>query len=169
MSIKFIDCPPLLFKLYDKDLNNIAPNLEINTKELTQNEMMNLAADCEFVMNEHTYMDAEFIAHCKRLKSIVFLGTGASSYIDIATANNQGIRVRTIKGYGDRSVAEHAIALMFSAGRRVVEMDNSIRKGQWNTISSMEFRGKRLGVVGTGGIGSEVASCLLYTSPSPRD
>ena len=157
MSIKFIDCPPLLFKLYDKDLNNIVPNLEINTKELTQNEMMNLAADCEFVMNEHTYMDSNFLARCKKLKSIVFLGTGASSFIDIPAADSHGIRVRTINGYGNRSVAEHAIALMFSAGRRVVEMDHAIREGNWSTINSMELRGKRLGVVGTGGIGSEVA------------
>jgi len=157
MSIKFIDCPPLLFKSYDKDLSNMVPNLEINTKELTQNEMMNLAADCEFVMNEHTYMDSDFLAHCKKLKSIVFLGTGASSFIDISAADSHGIRVRTIDGYGNRSVAEHAIALMFSAGRRVVEMDHAIREGNWSTINSMEFRGKRLGVVGTGGIGSEVA------------
>ncbi|MBE24553.1 MAG: 3-phosphoglycerate dehydrogenase [Rhodospirillaceae bacterium] len=156
MSIKFIDCPVFLSKFYVGKLSKIVPDLEINTGELVPSEMLRLVEHCEFVMNDHTYMDPEFLAHCKRLKSIVFMGTGASSFIDIPAAKSQGIRVRTIKGYGDRSVAEHAIALMFSAGRRVVEMDRSIRQGEWATLNSMEFRGKRLGVVGTGGIGSEV-------------
>ena len=156
MSIRFIDCPVFLSKFYAGKLSKIVPGLEINTEELVPSEMLRLVEHCEFVMNDHTYMDPEFLANCKRLKSIVFMGTGASSFIDIPAAKSQGIRVRTIKGYGDRSVAEHAIALMFSAGRRVVEMDRSIRQGEWATLNSMEFRGKRLGVVGTGGIGSEV-------------
>jgi D-3-phosphoglycerate dehydrogenase len=156
MSIKFIDCPMFLSKFYEGKLSRIVPDLEINTGELARNELRQLAENCEFVMNDHTYMDSEFLAHCKKLKSIVFMGTGASSFIDIPAAKSQGIRVRTIKGYGDRSVAEHAIALMFSAGRRVVEMDSSIRQGEWATLNSMEFLGKKLGVIGTGGIGSEV-------------
>ena len=156
MSIRFIDCPVFLYELYAGKLSKIVPGLEINTEELGPSEMLRLVEDCEFVMNDHTYMDPEFLANCKRLKSIVFMGTGASSFIDIPAAKSHGIRVRTIKGYGDRSVAEHAIALMFSAGRRVAEMDRSIRQGEWATLNSMEFRGKRLGVVGTGGIGSEV-------------
>ena len=156
MSVNFIDCPQFLAKLYGGDLIQIVPDLKIHTGELSRNQMMALVADSKFIMNEHTYMDKEFLANGKNLKSIVFLGTGASSYIDVEAASHQGTRVRTVKGYGDRSVAEHAIALMFSAGRRVAEMDRSLRDGVWDTLNSIEFLGKKLGVVGTGGIGSEV-------------
>ena len=177
MSINFIDCPQSLAELYNGDLMQIVPELKIYTGDLSRSRMMALLADSEFVMNDHTYMDQDFLLNCKNLKAIVFLGTGASSFIDVEAATRQGIRVRTVKGYGDRSVAEHAIALMFSAGRRVAEMDRSLRNGVWDTLNSIEFLGKKLGVVGTGGIGSEVVrigsalgmDCLLYTSDAADD
>src|SRR5919106_6314600 len=101
-------------------------------------------------------MDAAFLAACPGLKSIVFLGTGAASFIDLAAAERLGIRVRAYGGYGDRSVAEHAVALMFAAARQIATMDRAIRRGQWETLNGIELAGKVLGVVGTGGIGRGV-------------
>jgi D-3-phosphoglycerate dehydrogenase len=91
------------------------------------------------------------------LKAIVFMGTGASSYVDMDAAERLGIRVRTISGYGDRTVAEHAVALMFAAARKVAEMDRALRGGIWETRDSVELAGKTLGVIGTGGIGRAMA------------
>ena len=67
----------------------------------------------------HTIMDEQTLRACQDLKVIVFMGTGASSYIDVEAAERIGIRVRTIRDYGNRTVAEHAVALMFAAGRRI--------------------------------------------------
>jgi D-3-phosphoglycerate dehydrogenase len=104
-------------------------------------------------MNDHTKMDEAFLAACPSLRSIVFLGTGAASYIDLAAAERLGIRVRAYGGYGDQSVAEHAVALMFAAARQVATMDRAIRRSHWETLEGIELAGKVLGVVGTGGIG----------------
>ena len=104
-------------------------------------------------MNDHTRMDEALLAACPNLKSIVFLGTGAASFIDLAAAERLGIRVRAYGGYGDQSVAEHAIALMFAAARQVATMDRAVRRGQWEALNGIELAGKVLGVVGTGGIG----------------
>jgi D-3-phosphoglycerate dehydrogenase len=98
-------------------------------------------------------MDATLLAGCPSLRRIVFLGTGAASFIDLAAAERLGIRVRAYGGYGDQSVAEHAVALMFAAGRGIARMDREIRAGQFEPVSGIEFAGKSLGVVGTGGIG----------------
>ena len=84
------------------------------------------------------------------------MGTGASSYIDVAAAQKLGIEVRTIKGYGDVTVAEHALALMFDCGRQTARMDRALRGGSWRTLDGVEFAGKTLGVVGTGGVGREM-------------
>ena len=84
------------------------------------------------------------------------MGTGASSYIDVAAAERLGIEVRTIKGYGDVTVAEHALALMFDCGRQTARMDRALRAGSWRTLDGVEFAGKTLGVVGTGGVGREM-------------
>ncbi len=104
-------------------------------------------------MNDHTMLDEALLAACGHLKAIVFLGTGAASYIDLAAAERQGIRVRAYGGYGDQSVAEHAVALMFAAARRLAAMDRAIREGHWEPLNGIELAGRTLGVVGTGGIG----------------
>jgi D-3-phosphoglycerate dehydrogenase len=102
-------------------------------------------------------MPTEFMAQCRGLKHIVFLGTGASSYMDVAALNGMGIEVHTIKGYGDTAVAEHTIALICAACRDLVHMDRAVRSGVWEPREGVELKGKTLGLIGVGGIGSEVA------------
>ncbi len=153
MKARFIDCPPFLHELYRGELGAIVPDLEINVGSPSHEEVVSLLADATFAMNDHTMMDAGLLEACPNLKVIVFLGTGSASYIDLQAAERLGIRVRNYGGYGDRSVAEHAVALMFAAARRVASMDRAIRQGHWEPRNGVELAGKTLGVIGTGGIG----------------
>jgi D-3-phosphoglycerate dehydrogenase len=109
------------------------------------------------VLNGHTAMDAALLEAHPRLRSIVFLGTGASSYVDVEAAARLGIRVRTIRGYGDRSVAEHAFALLLAAARGIARMDRGLRAGAWTQAEGIELGGRTLGLLGLGGVGSEMA------------
>src|SRR4029077_10256325 len=86
-----------------------------------------------------------------------FLGTGAASYMNVGELTERGVRVHTIKGYGDTAVAEHTIALMFAAARDIARMDREVRAGIWTPQEGVQLLGKTLGVIGLGGIGSEVA------------
>jgi D-3-phosphoglycerate dehydrogenase / 2-oxoglutarate reductase len=153
MKATFIDCPPFLHELYRGELAGIVPDLSINIGSPAPDQVIRLLGGSAFAMNDHTTMDAVLLEACPSLKCIVFLGTGAASFIDLAAAERLGIRVRTYGGYGDQSVAEHAIALMFAAGRNVARMDREIRAGAFEPVNGIEFAGKSLGVVGTGGIG----------------
>ena len=94
---------------------------------------------------------------CKSLKHIVFLGTGAASYMNVAELEARGVKVHTIKGYGDTAVAEQTIALMMAACRDLARMDRNIRAGTWQPLEGMQVFGKTLGIIGLGGIGAEVA------------
>ena len=60
---------------------------------------------------------------CTGLKHIIFLGTGARSYMHPEELAELGITVHIIKGYGDTAVAEHTIALMWAAARGIARMD----------------------------------------------
>jgi D-3-phosphoglycerate dehydrogenase len=153
MKAKFLDCPPFLHELYQSDLAQIVPDLKINIGSPSREEAIALLADATFAMNDHTMMDEALLAACPALKVIVFLGTGAASFIDLAAAERLGIRVRAYGGYGDQSVAEHAVALMFAASRQLARMDRNLRQGQFEALDGIELAGKILGVVGTGGIG----------------
>jgi D-3-phosphoglycerate dehydrogenase len=152
----FIDCPEFLSELYGPELRAIVPGLVVNMGDPPNGDTPALLAGAFGAINDHTFMDAETLGACAGLKVIVFMGTGASSYIDVAAAEKIGIRVRTIRDYGNRSVAEHAVALMFASARRIAAMDSALRSGQWETLDSIELEHKTLGVVGVGGIGAEM-------------
>jgi D-3-phosphoglycerate dehydrogenase / 2-oxoglutarate reductase len=153
MKAIFFDCTPYLHEIYRRELSAIVPDLEVNIGDPSREEVIALLADAAFAMNDHTQMDDALLAACPNLKVIVFLGTGAASFIDLAAAERLGIRVRAYGGYGDQSVAEHAVALMFAAARQVATMDRAVRRGEWEALNGIELAGKVLGVVGTGGIG----------------
>lgn len=152
----FIDCPEFLGQLYSAELRAIVPGLVMNIGDPPGGDTPALLKGAFGAINDHTYMDGETLRACEGLKVIVFMGTGASSYIDVDAAEAAGIRVRTIRDYGNRTVAEHAVALMFAAARRLAAMDGAIRNGVWETLDGMELEHKTLGVVGTGGIGKEM-------------
>lgn len=120
-------------------------------------ELRHLITGAEIVWNGHTYMTANDLDAAPLLRRIVFLGTGASSYIDMAAAEARGITVETIRGYGDQAVGQHAIALALAALRQVTLMNRSIRAGHWEPLAGREFQDLTFGVVGMGGIGRATA------------
>lgn len=154
MDVSYIDCSPFVRGLFTPALEAIVPGMVIHLEDpRSEAELISRMAGAMVVLNGHTAMPAAVLRQCPGLRSIVFLGTGASSYIDMAAAASLGIAVRTVPGYGDRAVAEHAMALMLAAARRVTSMDRALRSGHWEPEDGIELEGKRLGVIGAGGIG----------------
>ena len=110
---------------------------------------------------DHTALPTAVAARCPGLKHVVFLGTGARSYMDPEALAGLGITVHTIKGYGDTAVDECAFALMWAAARGLARMDRELRDGRWLRTDGMQLRGKTLGLVGFGGIAQELARLAL--------
>jgi D-3-phosphoglycerate dehydrogenase len=95
------------------------------------------------------------------LKHVVFLGTGARSYMNPEELKELGIEVHLIRGYGDTAVAECAIALMWAGARGLAQMDREMRAGNWLRDDGMQLTGKTIGLIGFGGIAAEVARIAL--------
>jgi D-3-phosphoglycerate dehydrogenase len=131
--------------------------IAVNMGPVDEKDVPAKAAGYDTVINDATYFSAPTLAQCAGLKHIVFLGTGAASFVDIAAAGKLGIKVSTISGYGDTTVAEHAMGLVFAAARHIATMHAIVRGGGWRPMQGMELRGKTLGIVGLGGIGTEMA------------
>jgi D-3-phosphoglycerate dehydrogenase len=106
---------------------------------------------------DHTALPTAIARNCAGLKHVVFLGTGARSYMNPEELAELGIEVHLIKGYGDTAVAESTIALMWAAARGIAQMDREMRAGNWLREDGMQLRGKTLGLIGFGGIAAEVA------------
>jgi D-3-phosphoglycerate dehydrogenase len=157
MKSIFIDCNDQLAAVWARVHRPDDPPIVVNIKAFAREDFPRLLAGFGICLDDHSYMPTELVAQCPSLKHVVFLGTGAASYMNIAELNQRGIAVHTIKGYGDTAVAEHTIALMFACCRQLARMDREIRAGTWDQLEGVQLLGKTLGVIGLGGIGSEVA------------
>src|SRR3984893_14822905 len=115
----------------------------------------------EIIIIDHTALPTEIARKCTGLKHVVFLGTGARSYMNPEELTEFGIEVHLIKGYGDTAVAESAVALMWASARVLPQMDREMRAGNWLREDGMQLTGKTLGLIGFGGIAAEVARIAL--------
>ena len=157
MKTLFLDCNDQLAPVWAKVIRPDDPAIDVNRADRVGDELPHLLNGYGIAIDDHSYMPTELVAQCETLKHIVFLGTGAASYMNVAELKDRGITVHTIKGYGDTAVAEHTVALMFAAARDVARMDREVRGGTWTPQEGMQLTAKTLGVIGLGGIGSEVA------------
>jgi D-3-phosphoglycerate dehydrogenase len=157
MKSIFIDCNNQLAPVFARVQRPDDPPITVNPDPFQSADLPRLLAGYDVCLDDHSYMPTDVMARCRGLKHIVFLGTGASSYMDVPALNGLGIEVHTIKGYGDVAVAEHTMALIFACCRDLARMDRAVRGGVWDPLESMQLNGKTLGLIGLGGIGREVA------------
>jgi D-3-phosphoglycerate dehydrogenase len=157
MKSIFIDCNHQLDKVWHRIIRPDDPAIEVNTTLFKREELTSVVGDSVIALDDHSYMPTDLVKQCKALKHIVFLGTGAASYMNIAELAELGVTVHIIKGYGDTAVAEHTIGLLFACARDIARMDREVRTGIWTPAEGIQLHGKTLGLIGLGGIGGEVA------------
>jgi glyoxylate reductase len=149
-------------------------------RPLPRTELLNAVADCQGVIGLLTErIDAEFFEAAPRLKGYANYAVGFDN-IDVAEATRRGIPVSNTPGVLTDATAECAWALLFAVARRVVESDVVMRSGAWPGWGPLQFigggvRGKTLGIVGAGRIGTTMALMsrgfdmpVVYTSSSGR-
>ena len=154
----FLDASEALAGVLRTVTRDSDPQVDVNMQaQVDPAEFPELLAGYDFVLNDHSAMPAASLRALPDLRHVIFLGTGARSYMDPEALAAQGVTVHTIRGYGDVAVAEHAAALMWAAARGVAHMDRGMRGGAWLRTEGMQLRGKTLGLLGYGGIAAEMA------------
>ena len=129
--------------------------------DITSEQIPGVLGGAEILIVDHTSLPVDIARQCIGLKHVVFLGTGARSYMDPEALAAIGIEVHIIKGYGDTAVAECAFALMWASAKGFAQMDRGMRAGQWLRTDGVELTGKTLGLIGFGGIAAEMARLAL--------
>ena len=158
----FVDASPALAAVAQRLHGPQDPPLRINRRpDIAPAELPDALDGAPIAWIDHTALPVDIARACTGLRHVVFLGTGARSYMDPEALARLGIAVHTIKGYGDTAVAESAFALMWSAARGLAEMDRAMRGGVWLRREGLQLTGKTLGLVGFGGIAAELARLAL--------
>ncbi len=154
----FLDAVDDLAAVFHRVVRPTDPAMDVVERgAIAPEELAGMTAGYDFIFDDHTQLPTAAMKACSSLKHIIFLGTGARSYMHPEELAEIGKTVHIIKGYGDTAVAEHAIAMMWAAARGLARMDGGMRAGNWIRTEGMELTGKTLGLLGFGGIAAEVA------------
>jgi D-3-phosphoglycerate dehydrogenase / 2-oxoglutarate reductase len=158
----FVDANEALAVIFERLAKPGDPQVRIHRDaDVTPDQLPGVLDGADIAVVDHTALPTDIARKCAGLKHVVFLGTGARSYMNPEELAELGIAVHLIRGYGDTAVAESAIALMWAAARNIALMDREMRAGNWLREDGMQLTGKTLGLIGFGGIAAEVARIAL--------
>ncbi len=158
----FVDANDSLAEIFERQRRGSDGDVKVNLDpDIKAEDWPAILGGAEIGIVDHTALPTDVAKKCTGLKHVVFLGTGARSYMNPEELDELGIAVHLIKGYGDTAVAECAIALMWEAARGIAQMDREMRAGNWLREDAIQLTGKTLGLIGFGGIASEVARIAL--------
>ena len=154
----FVDANDTLGDVVERLLAPDDPPVAVNRQpSITPAELPAVLEGAAIAIIDHTHFPTAIAGTCRELRHVVFLGTGARSYMNPEELAERGIEVHTIKGYGDTAVAECAIGLMWAGAKGFGMMDRAMRAGEWLRTDGIELTGKTIGLIGFGGIAAEVA------------
>ncbi len=124
---------------------------------LTEEETLALVGEVDgFICGDDAITERVLEKALPRLKVLSKYGIGVDK-IDVAAATARGLPVCYTPGVNHCTVAEHCFALLLGMAKNLVAEANYTRSGQWKRLIGHELIGKRIGIVGLGRIGREVA------------
>ncbi len=117
-----------------------------------------LAEADALIVRSATRVTEALLERAPRLRVVGRAGVGVDN-IDLDAATRRGVLVMNTPGGNAVSVAEHTLALLLALARSVPQLNAAIQAGRWEKAGAagIEMRGKTLGLLGLGRVGSEVA------------
>jgi len=108
-------------------------------------------------LKSQSSIDEAILCRFPQLKLLITRTVG-TDHIDLVACKKRGIEVKNIPDYGARNIAEHALALLMNGARSIVQANGSVHRGlfSYEDFLGTSFKGKVLGVIGTGRIGLEL-------------
>ncbi|QEH36334.1 D-3-phosphoglycerate dehydrogenase [Aquisphaera giovannonii] len=116
-------------------------------------------ADAVVLYHDVPHFGEASFARAARCKCVVRAGVGYNN-IDLDAAARHGVLVCNVPDYGTEEVADHTILFLLALARRLVTCHEEIRAGTWHyrsAVGTPRLRGKTLGLIGCGRIGTAVA------------
>ena len=134
-------------------------NIEYHKKALDGEELIEAIKDAHFIgLRSRTHLTKEVLAHANKLIAIGCFCIGTNQ-VDLQEAKRRGIPVFNAPFSNTRSVAELVLAEIILLMRQVPKANAEVHRGVWNksAAGSNEVRGKKLGIIGYGHIGSQLS------------
>ncbi|NEQ76031.1 MULTISPECIES: 2-hydroxyacid dehydrogenase [unclassified Okeania] len=151
---------------YPEDIFNHLSHVNVvwyqdNSGSFSLEKILETHNDTEILITTFMNLDASNLSKLPQLEFILATTT-ETSYIDREYCHKNNIKVVNTPKYTGASVAEHAVALMLSAAKRIVDFNTKVRSGDFQLFEhqGMELSGKKVGIIGMGDIGKRIAKIL---------
>lgn len=134
-------------------------NIEYHKKALDGQELLDAVKDAHFLgIRSRTFVTEDVLAHAPKLIAIGCFCIGTNQ-VDLNAAKQRGIPVFNAPFSNTRSVAELVLGEILLLMRQVPTANAEVHRGIWNksAAGSNEVRGKNLGIIGYGHIGSQLS------------
>jgi D-3-phosphoglycerate dehydrogenase len=145
---------------YDNDAVALFKTLgEVTVKKCTEKELLKIIPEYDILaIRVETKVTKAVIDAGKNLKIIATATTG-TDHVDINYAKKKGIEVISLQGANTIATAEHALGMLLCIIRKIHAAHQSLISGKWNRAEFMgtQLHGKKLGIIGFGRIGKEIA------------
>lgn len=142
------------------DFLKAQPDIEVDVKlGLPHSELVNIIDQYDaLIVRSETKVSADVLEAAKKLRVVGRAGIGVDN-VDLDIATRKGIAVVNAPTGNIMAAAEHTIALILSLARNIPQADFAIKSGEWRRgdFIGSEVRGKSLGIIGFGRVGTEVA------------
>lgn len=146
--------------LSDEGLARLRESVEVDVREgLSQAELLEIIGHYDaLIVRSRTRVTADLLRAATRLQIVARAGSGVDN-IDVDAATRQGVVVVNAPYGNTVAVAEHTMALMLALARNVPAADAAMKAGGWpkGSLEGTELRGKTLGIIGLGRIGTALA------------
>lgn len=133
----------------------LAPDLGAR-QQFTASELLEFGSRLVGIIAGDDELDRSFFAGAKSLKAVIRWGIGMDS-VDREAARQHGVTVRNTPGVFGQEVADSALGYILNLARGYVAVDDAVRRGEWPKWEGFTLAGARLGIVGFGVIGREIA------------
>jgi len=133
----------------------VAPDLG-DRQQFTAAELLNYSPRLVGIIAGDDELSREFFAGSSQLKTVIRWGIGMDS-VDRDAAREFGVNVRNTPGVFANEVADAAFGYILNLARGFIGVDASVRRGEWPKYEGVTLAGNRLGIVGIGAIGCEIA------------
>lgn len=134
----------------------LAPELG-GRQQFTAAELLEYGSRLVGIIAGDDELDREFFDGAKALTTVIRWGIGMDS-VDHQAAREHGVTVRNTPGVFGSEVADSAFGYIVNLARGHLAVDAAVRRGEWPKYEGITLAGSRLGVVGYGAIGRQIAT-----------
>ncbi|MBI2617760.1 3-phosphoglycerate dehydrogenase [Candidatus Gottesmanbacteria bacterium] len=125
-----------------------------------QDEVLQLVSNATIIVSKWVYISETILANAPHLQYVVMAMTGYQDWVDMEAIKKRKLLVSNVPAFSTEAVAEHALLLMLTVARRLPHASKQIQSGIFNpkekSLQGFELKGKTLGIIGRGHIGSRI-------------